>query len=482
MSVPRTRGGAAAGLVIVLAGQAMATMDGSIIAVAAPSLHASINASGAELQLVVAIYTMAFAATVVTGARLGDTLGRRRAFTSGLAAFTLASLVGGLAPNPSVLIGARALQGAAAALMTAQVLSIIQVQFEGERRARAIGAYSMILAVGVAAGQVLGGLLLSAHLTAAPWRPALLLNVPLGVLLIAGSLRALPATEAAARERLDVGGAALLAAALLALIAPLSLGREYGWPAWIWPCLGAFGLVAAAFVARERRLSAGDGRPLLELGLLRVPGLAGGVAAVLLIMACYSGFLLALTLHLQTALRFSPLHAGLIFATYASGFATASLTWTRFGAGARSRLPVIGPLVMGGALLAVGLAASGGGWPLGLSSPLLFAAGAGHAWGFSPLASRLTTLVRPAQAADLSGLVLTADFVGMVLGAAGFAGLYLSAAPDGSARALALTTAALTAALLICAACARSSLRPRLAPESVRRSGRARSPSATTAT
>jgi MFS family permease len=450
--------------VIVLAGQAMATMDGSIITVAAPSLRSSLHASGAELQLVVAIYTMAFAATVVTGARLGGILGHRRAFMGGLAGFTLASLVGGLAPNPSVLIAARALQGAAAALMTAQVLSIIQVQFEGERRARAIGAYSMILAVGVAAGQVLGGLLLTAHLTAAPWRPALLLNAPLGVLLMAGSLRALPHTDPTGGQRLDLGGVALLAAALLAVVAPLSLGREYGWPAWIWPCLGAFALAAAAFVARERRLTARHGRPVLELGLLRIPGLAAGMAAVLLIMACYSGFLLSLTLHLQSALRFSPLHAGLIFATYATGFATASLTWARFGAGARSRLPIIGPLVMGGALLAVGLAASGGRWPLGLSSSLLFAAGAGHAWGFSPLANRLTTLVRPAQAADLSGLVLTADFVGMVLGAAGFAGLYLSAAPDGSARALAITTGALAAALLVTAACARRSLRPAPAP------------------
>src|SRR5919197_123280 len=220
MSSRRTSGGATAALVIVLAGQAMATMDGSIITVAAPSLRSSLHASGAELQLVVAIYTMAFAATVVTGARLGGILGHRRAFMGGLAGFTLASLVGGLAPNPSVLIAARALQGAAAALMTAQVLSIIQVQFEGERRARAIGAYSMILAVGVAAGQVLGGLLLTAHLTAAPWRPALLLNAPLGVLLMAGSLRALPHTDPTGGQRLDLGGVALLAAALLAVGAP----------------------------------------------------------------------------------------------------------------------------------------------------------------------------------------------------------------------------------------------------------------------
>ena len=202
-----------AALVIVLIGQAMATMDGSILAIAAPSLRANLHASGAELQLVVAMYTMSFAALVVTGARLGDILGRRCAFVHGLAAFTAASLAGGLAPTPPVLILARAFQGGAAALMTAQVLSIIQVQFHGERRAQAIGAYSMILAVGVAAGQILGGLLLSAHLMSAAWRPALLLNVPIGAVLLASSRRALPRMAPGGRQRLDLAGAGLLAVA-----------------------------------------------------------------------------------------------------------------------------------------------------------------------------------------------------------------------------------------------------------------------------
>ncbi|HEX8743457.1 MAG TPA: MFS transporter [Thermoleophilaceae bacterium] len=129
-------------LLILLTGQAMAVMDASILAVAAPSLRTSLDASGAELQLVVGAYTIAFAALVVTGARVGDAIGRRRAFLAGLGGFTCASLVGGLAPDPATLIVARAVQGAAAALMTPQVLSIIQLQYEGETRARAVGAYS----------------------------------------------------------------------------------------------------------------------------------------------------------------------------------------------------------------------------------------------------------------------------------------------------------------------------------------------------
>jgi len=465
-------------LLILLAGEAMATMDASIMTVAAPSLRADLSASDAQLQLVIAMYTIAFAALVVTGARLGSVLGPRRAFLLGLTAFTAASLAAGLAPSPAALIGARALQGAAAAVMTPQVLSIIQLEFEGERRARAIGAYSLILAVGVAAGQILGGLIVGAHLLAAAWRPALLLNAPVGAALLIGARRGLRVTAeadarrhdgaglardrrrrpelvraAGARRRLDLRGVALLTTALLALVVPLTFGRDSGWPVWVWPCL-------AAFVRVERRVRARGGDPLFDIGVLALPGVAAGVTTVLLVMGCYSGFLVSLTLHLQGALGFGPLHAGLTFAAYAAGFATVSLVWTRASAATRERLPILGPLAMGAALLAIGLLAEHGGWPAALTTPLLFAGGAGHACGFSPLANRLTAAVGPGQAADLSGLMLTAALVGSVLGVAGFVGIYLGAAPHGSAHALVLTTGVLAAVLVATAACALRALDP----------------------
>ena len=456
-------GGAGAGtlnrmrvLLILLVGQAMAVMDASILAVAAPSLQKDLGASDAELQLVVAMYTIAFAALVVTGARLGDVLGRRRAFLLGLAAFTTASLAGGLAPSPSALIVARACQGAAGALMTPQVLAIIQLQFEGELRARAIGAYSMILAAGVAAGQIVGGLLVGAHLLAAAWRPALLVNAPVGALLLLVAPRGLPAIAPGPPRRLDVAGAAILTIALLALVVPLTFGRDAGWPAWVWPSFAAAALALTAFVAVERRV----GAPVFDLDVLRLPGVAAGVLAVMLVMGAYAGFVLSLTLHLQDALGFAPLHAGAVVAIYASGFAAASLTWTRASLAARDRLPVLGPLTMAAALVIVGLIAARGGWPLAPIAPLLVAAGAGHAWSFSPLANRLTAAVAPSQAGDFSGLVMTASLVGNVLGVAAYVGVYLSAAPNGSASALAQTTAAIALALLLTAGCARRALAP----------------------
>jgi MFS family permease len=447
-------------LLILLAGQAMASMDASILAVAAPSLRADLDASDAQLQLVLAMYTIAFATLVVTGARLGDVLGRRRAFLIGLAGFTLSSLAGGLAPTPAFLIAARACQGATGALMTPQVLSIIQGQYEGETRARAIGAYSLILAVGVAAGQVVGGLLVGAHLLSAAWRPALLLNAPVGALLLLGARRGPPATAPGTGRRLDLPGAAVLSAALLALVIPLTFGRDSGWPAWVWPCFAVCALALAGFVAFERRVSARARDPLFDLGVLALPGVAAGVVAVVLVMGSYAGFLVSLTLHLQDALGFGPLHAGLTFAVYAGGFATASLLWTRTGAAARDRLPVIGPLAMGASLLGVGLIARDGGWPVALTTPLLFAGGAGHACAFSPLANRLTAAIRAGQAADLSGLLMTASLIGQILGIAAFVGIYLAAAPHGSAHALAVTTAVLAAVLVATAACAHRALAP----------------------
>jgi MFS family permease len=437
-------------LAVLLIGQAMASMDASILVVAAPSIRSSLQASGAELQLIVATYTLAFGALVVTGARLGDVLGRRRAFVLGLGAFTVSSLVGGFAPDPALLIVARGSQGAAAALMTPQVLSIIQGQFDGEARARAIGAYSMILAVGVAAGQILGGLVVTAHLLAAAWRPALLLNAPIGapLLLAARRVPMAPASE----HRLDLTGAGLLAAAMLGLVVPLSFGRDYGWPAWSWACFAACPLAASSFVVHERRFHRRGGDPLVELGLLLTTRVAAGVIGVLLVMSCYAAFLVSLTLYLQGDLGFTPLHAGATFAIYAGGFATASLTWTRLGPAARARLPVIGPLVMGAALLCIGLSAGGHAWSPTLTTPLLFAAGLGHACGFSPLAERLAGAVSQGQAAQLSGLILTASLVGQVVGIAAFVGVYLGAAASSSAHGLAVTTWALSSVLAVTAA------------------------------
>src|SRR6201986_2792807 len=170
-------------LAIVLTGQVMAIIDTNIVNVAVPAMHATLGASGAGLQLVVAGYTIAYAVLLVTGARLGDILGHRRVFLGGLVLSTLASLGCGPAGTAGELIALRFAQGAGAAVMIPQVLSLIQRTHAGPARAGAMSRYSAVLAGGAVVGQLAGGLLISANLFGSSWRPVFLVNVPVGVAL-----------------------------------------------------------------------------------------------------------------------------------------------------------------------------------------------------------------------------------------------------------------------------------------------------------
>src|SRR5262252_9942390 len=184
----RRAGSPGAILAIVLTGQFMALLDASVVNVAAPSIHADLHASGAGLQLVIAGYVITYAVLLVTGARLGDILGHRRMFLAGLAAFTLASLGCGLATSTGILVTLRFVQGAGAAAMIPQVLSLIQRTFDGPARARPMRLYAAVLAGAAVAGQVVGGVLVSADLLGSTWRPVFLLNVPIGVILFLAGL------------------------------------------------------------------------------------------------------------------------------------------------------------------------------------------------------------------------------------------------------------------------------------------------------
>src|SRR5262247_1344272 len=201
-------------LAIVLTGQFMALLDASVVNVAAPSIHASLHTSGAGLQLVIAGYVITYAVLLVTGARVGDILGHRRIFLAGLATFTLASLGCGLANSTAVLVALRFIQGAGAAAIIPQVLSLIQRTFTGPARGRPMRLYAAVLAGGAVTGQVVGGVLVSANLLGLTWRPAFLLNVPIGVILFLAGLRFLPGGQGRPGRTLDLAGVATLTPAV----------------------------------------------------------------------------------------------------------------------------------------------------------------------------------------------------------------------------------------------------------------------------
>jgi MFS family permease len=432
-------------LAVLLIAQTMASMDGSIANVALPSIQRDLGATGAVQQLVVSGYLLMLASLIVAGARLGDLVGHRRAFQWGLTLFTAASLACGLAWSPTALVGARALQGAGAALLIPQVFSLIQLHFRGAARRRAVGLYSMVLALGVALGQVLGGVLASADLFGTSWRPLFLVNVPVGMLLIAAARWALPRTEESARleRRLDVPGALALALGLSAFTAPLTLGREADWPWWTWLGLGASAVLLTWFAWHQGRAPL----PLLDLEVLRPRGMRTGLTACTAVMGCYAAFLFAFTLHLQNELGRTPLAAGLAFLPYAIGFGIMSLTWARMPERAVAALPVAGPLVLGGTAVAVAVAAAAGDSPWFLT-PLLALGGAGHAAGYGPLIARLSDLVPPGRASAFSALNSSGPVLGQTVAVAAIGGVYLRA---GLVWALG-TIAAVLAAGAVCAA------------------------------
>jgi MFS family permease len=443
-------------LTVLLAGQTMAAMDGSIVTVALPSIQRDLGADGAALQLIASVYLLTLGLLIVTGARLGDILGHRRVFLGGLAGFTVSSLLCGLAPVVPVLVGARAVQAAAAALMMPQVFSLIQLRFDGPTRNRAIALYSMVLALGVALGQLVGGLVVGADLLGLTWRPAFLINVPVGVLLVVAGLRALPRTGQAVR-RLDMGGVGLLTTAMTALITPLIFGRQYGWPLWAWVVLLAAGLLLlAVFAGFERRVSVRGGQPLFDLAVLRPAGVRPALVTCFTVMGCYAAFIFAITFHLQGHLGYGPLGSGVAFAPYAVGFAALSLTWTRLPARTQGVLPIVGPVLFAAAALVVAVV-SHDGWPVELTAPLLFVAGAGHAAGYSPLIAQVAAVVGPERASALSALNSTGPVLASVSAIAGLGSLYLVGGLTWTTVAIAVLLIGATAGAVRVATCSRNS-------------------------
>lgn len=425
--------GAWAALTALLLAQAMGNMDSSIVNVATKTIFQDLGASGGELQTILSGYTLMFGILVVTGARLGDDKGFRRMFLVGLVGFVTASLLCGLAPNGFALAGSRALQGTAGALMVPQILSSIQTIFSGKSLARAISYYSLILAVGVAAGQILGGLIIGADLFGYSWRVAFLLNLPVGIVIFLLALRFLPPNDPKPGVKLDLVGVPILGVAMALLVLPLMFGRSQGWPLWSWLSMAAGAVVMTLFVRFEMNLLAKDGRPLLDLRALSPKGVKPGLLALCLLNFAFAGIAFPLTLHLQGALGYTPIQAGLMFIPYPIGFATISLTWTKYPEKWHPRLPVVG-LAMFAVSAAALLAVVRAGWPVPLAALVLLLCGAFMATAMSPLINQVASAVGPKFASSISALMSTGTLLFAVLSVSTAGGLYLSFAEDDVTR------------------------------------------------
>lgn len=265
---------------------------------------------------------------------------------------------------------------------------------------------------------MLGGVLVSADLFGSGWRPVFLVNVPIGLLLLAAGARLLPDLPGDRERGFDVPGLVVLAAAIGMLVVPLVLGHELGWPAWGWMLLCASALLFALFAVVERRIARRGGQPLISGRVLGAVGLLPALGGLFMIMLAYAGFMLAFALHQQSGLSYSALHAGLCSAPIAVGFGLASLNWQRLPRRLHGVLPILGT-----GLLAPGYALLGlllrDGTDVG-AAPLLLTVALGLVAGcaYAPLFARALGRVAPADAADASGVMVTAIQLGQVAGVA----------------------------------------------------------------
>ncbi|WP_327088163.1 MFS transporter [Nonomuraea sp. NBC_01738] len=416
-------------LAIILVGQFLAILNVNIVNVATPTIRDDLHSSGAGLQMIVAGYTIVYAVLLITGARVGDLFGYKRAFLTGLALFTLTTLGSGLAFSTGWLVVFRFAQGAGAALMMPQVLTLIQRNYQGAARAKAMGLWSAVISGGIVVGQALGGILLGLGLG---WRIVFLVMVPIGALLLAAGLRVLPADVGGGRAGLDPAGLISLSVAVLLFIVPLVLGRDLGWPVWGWVSVGLSLVVFVAFVWIERWVKGRGGRPLVDASVLRAPGMRPGLAVLLFGPATWGAFLFTSALHLQGELRLTPLQSGLMLVPCALAFAGVGLGWPKLPAVLRRRLLPVGYVVAAPAYFGLGLV-GGGGLPYAILSALI-GAGLGVQVAVTTLA---TERVDEAYAADASGALLTVMQLGQVIGVATVGTLFMSQGEGATSIALA---------------------------------------------
>jgi EmrB/QacA subfamily drug resistance transporter len=436
---------------LMIAAQFMVILDVSVVNVALPSISDSLQLSSSDYQWTISAYVLLSGGLLLLGGRIADLLNRRRAFLAGIGLFTAASLVSGLAQTSLTLILARAAQGAGAALLTPAALSIIMTAYAGRQRQTALAAWGTVGSLGIAAGVLFGGALTSAL----GWRAVFFINVPIGVAVVLGTLRAVSrgGAQPGAMRRLDVPGALTLVTGLLALVLGIEATRSAGWTApRTWIALAAAAVLLATFAAFERR--AAD--PLVPPATWRMRSLISASAVMAGVTGVVVGVIFLTSLYLQAIVGSSPVVTGLQFLPLAAAITLAAAAASKVIGRLGARTLILGGLVImtGGVLL---LAANAGGTSYAtdvLPGFLLVGAGVGPMFVAIAVAAMGDV---PAEKSGLaSGLMMTGHEIGAALGVAALTAVAGNLATstgliDGYGRAFALTAAVLAALFVLTA-------------------------------
>jgi EmrB/QacA subfamily drug resistance transporter len=409
-----------AALALLCTVQFMVVLDVAVVNVALPSIQTDLGFSQKDLQWVISAYALFFGGFLLLGGRAADLLGRRRVFLGGLAVFSVASLLSGLAWSEDALIGSRALQGLGSAIVSPAALSILTTTFaEGSDRNTALGAWGAVGAFGAVAGVLLGGVLTDLL----SWEWIFFVNVPVGIGAMIATPLVLVETRDAHARGFDLPGAALVTSGLVVLVYALTQGNGYGWGSA--ETIGLFAAAAAllgGFVAWEAHTR----DPLMPFSIFRLRTLVGAnVAGVVLGTVIFSMFLM-LTLYMQRVLGYSPLRTGVAYLAVAG----TTIVWSAVAAKLVTRLGVKPVLVTGMVFLAAGLAyfmqVSVGGSYLGDLLPGFLAIAIGMGFSFVPISIAALAGVQPSEAGLASGLISTSQQIGGAIGIAALSAIATS--------------------------------------------------------
>jgi EmrB/QacA subfamily drug resistance transporter len=408
---------------IVCVGTFMLLLDVTIVNVALPDIQRELRADFADVQWVVDAYALLLAALLLTAGSLADKIGRRRVFIGGLAVFTVASALCGLAGSPTTLNLARGLQGLGAAGVFATSLALLAATYQGRDRGTAFGLWGATTGAAVAIGPLVGGVLTEAL----GWEWIFFVNVPIGLAAIALARTRVTESRNPAGGRIDVAGTVVFTVALACLVFGLIRGNAEGWGSPLILALLAVAVAGlVAFVVVERR----SAEPMLDLGLLRVPTFVGASIAAFALSAGMFAMFLYLTFHVQNTLQYGPLDAGLRFLpSTLLAFLVAPVAGKL-----AARLPVRAFLGGGLALIALGLVAMrlgtdpGDDWTALLPGFLLTGAGIGLA--NPPLATAAVGVVPPERSGMASGINSTFRQVGIATGIAGLGAIFAAVVED----------------------------------------------------
>ncbi len=411
-------------LIVLLAGMFIALLDTTIVNVALPTIRTTLDASESTLSWIISGYALAFGLALIPAGRIGDRIGHKWVYFTGVALFTVASLACGLAQSDTQLVIARVVQGLAGGIFVPAVTAFIQLLFPPQARGKAFAIMGAVIGVSSALGPIIGGLIIQAFGDENGWRLVFFVNLPIGAVTLIAAAIMLPkkaADPAPGRAGVDWLGTVLVSAGFVALLVPLIEGQDRGWPVWTYVTLAVGALLLVAFGAWEVAYTRRGRIPLVPPTLFKHPAFSGGVILALVYFAAFTSIFFTISILWQTGLGHSALASGAVAIPFAIGSIVSSSQSNRL-----SQKLGRSVLVIGTALVSVGLiwlwlvlrntaATDLTNWALLIP---LFLAGVGNGFFIAPNAQFIVATVERQDAGAASAVIAAVQRIGSAVGIA----------------------------------------------------------------